>query len=140
MIPYFLANTPLHTAVFCGALMAATSLLGTAVLLMLTFALRAERHLYTLSLSLLLPGTGLSVLLPLLTYSAMTPFFQGILLLPLLLCPLSLPLRTLQRNWATTAQELGAHKMARIRFFWWPLLQKPTALTLSLSILFSIVQ
>ncbi|MFT8418721.1 MAG: spermidine/putrescine ABC transporter permease [Acetobacter sp.] len=108
--------------------------------MLLTFVFHAERHVYTLSLLFLLPSTGICVFLPLLLHSAITPFLQGFLLLPLLLFPLSIPIRTLQRSWVATARELGANKMATLRLFWWPLLQKPVALSLFLSIIISIVQ
>lgn len=140
MIPYFMLSTPLSMAIGYGILIAMTGLLVTALLVFLCLATHTQQHLYTLSLPLVLPCTALSVSFPYLAYSATTPFMQGFLLLPLLIFPLSLPIRTLQPSWTATAQELGAHRIARLRFFWWPLLQKPIALTLFLSIIFSIVQ
>ncbi|WP_338332709.1 spermidine/putrescine ABC transporter permease [Acetobacter sp. LMG 32666] len=140
MIPYYMAHASAHAALIHGFLIAATSLLTTALFLVLSVTCRAERYLYTLTLPLLLPCTGLSTALPLLWYSAMTPFLQGVLLLPLLLFPASLPVRTLQTGWAETAQELGAGRMSRLRLFWWPLLQKPACLSIFLSLVFSIVQ
>ena len=140
MIPYFILGASAHTALACGLLMAATGVLVTAALLFLVFTLHAERYLYAFTLALLLPTTGVCVALPLLTHSATTPFLQGFFLFPLLLFPLSLPIRTLQRNWVATAQELGANRQARLRFFWRPLLQKPLVFSLSFVTLFSIVQ
>lgn len=140
MIPYFMTNASLSTAILSGACMAGTSLLTTLLLLFLTFALHGEQRLFTLSLLLLLPCAGITIVLPLLSQSATAPFLQGFLLSPHLLFPLSIPLRTLQRSWVATAQELGAKKMATLRLFWWPLLQKPLFFSLSLSIIFSIVQ
>ena len=140
MIPYFMTGAPLPTTILSGVLMAGTGLLVTLLLLFLTFALHGEQRLFTLSLLLLLPCAGVAIVLPLLSHSATTPFLQGFLLSPLLLFPLSIPLRTLQRSWIATAQELGAGKMATLRLFWWPLLQKPLSLLLVLSIIFSIVQ
>ncbi len=140
MIPYFLLGTPAHTALVNGLLIASTSLLITAILLLLVFTLRAEQRLYTLTLALALPSAGLCIALPFLMHSASLPLLQGFLLPPLLLFPLSLPIRTLQHNWIATAQELGANRHARLRFFWWPLLQKSFVFSLSLATFFSIVQ
>ncbi|WP_212350370.1 spermidine/putrescine ABC transporter permease [Acetobacter okinawensis] len=140
MIPYLALGAPAHTAWVCGIVMLATSLLVTAAFVILVFALRAEQHLYTLTLALLLPCTGVCMALPAFVHAATTPILQGFLLSPLLLLPLSLPIKTLQRSWIATAQELGANKLARLYFFWWPLLKKPLVLTLSLATLFSIVQ
>lgn len=140
MIPYYMLNTSIQVVCVHGALIAVTSLLATGLFLCLGIACHAEQRLYALSLALLIPCTGLSVALPFLLHTAMTPLFQGILLLPLLLFPLSLPLRTLQRSWSATAQELGANRQARLRFFWWPLLQKSSGISFFLSLFFSIVQ
>lgn len=140
MIPYYMVHASAHIALVHGLFIATTSLLATALFLVLSVTLRAEQHLYTLTLPLLLPCTGLSAALPLLWTSAITPFLQGFLLLPLLLFPAALPVRTLQTGWSETAQELGANRLSRLRLFWWPLLQKPVALSIFLSLVFSIVQ
>lgn len=140
MIPFLVTNAPLHTTLVSGLIIALTSLLATAAVLLLTITLRAGQRLYVLSLLLLLPCTALSIALPLIHTSATLPFLQGFLFTPLLLLPVSLPIRTLQPSWSATAQELGADTVARFRFFWWPLLQNPLALTLFLSLLCSIVQ
>ena len=140
MIPYFILGTTAHTALTSGMIMASTSLLLSATLLLLVFALRAEQHLYALTLALLLPCTAICVALPFFMHSATSPFLQGFSLSPLLLFPLSLPIRTLQRSWISTAQELGANRQARLNLFWWPLLKKPFACSLFLLTFFSIVQ
>lgn len=140
MIPFFVTHVPFCTALISGLIMCMTSLVGAGAFLFLTITCRAERSLYTVALALLLPCTGLSIILPFLMSSGMTPFYQGLLLLPLLLVPLSLPIRTVQPSWSATAQEMGANTHARLRLFWWPLLQKPFFLTVLLSIFCSIVQ
>lgn len=140
MIPYLALGVSAQAALVCGVVMLVTSLLVTAASVLLVFALRAEQHLYTLALALLLPCTGACMALPVFVHAATTPILQGLLLSPLLLFPLSLPVRALQRSWIATAQELGANKLARLYFFWWPLLKKPLVLTLSLATLCSIVQ
>lgn len=140
MIPFLITGIPLQAALLSGLLIVIMGLLGTAVFLCLAIALRAEQYLYPLSLLLLLPCTGLSIVLPLILHSGFTPLLQGILLLPLLVFPLSLPIKTLQPSWFATAQELGANTQARLRFFWWPLLQKAVLISLFLSFTCSIVQ
>lgn len=140
MIPYYWGLADVHAACFHGVLIVITGLMVTALLLGLSIVLRIEQWLYATTLFLLLPCVGLSVMLPFLLSAQTTPFLQGICLLPLLLFPLSLPIRTLQRDWSATARELGADRQARLRLFWWPLLKNSACASLFLSIFFSIVQ
>ncbi|WP_086646388.1 hypothetical protein [Acetobacter sp. DsW_54] len=140
MIPYYWGLADAHTTCLHGLLILTTSLMATALLLGLSILLRVEQWLYAATLFLLLPCTVLSVALPLFFHAQTTPFLQGLFLLPLLLFPLSLPIRTLQQGWSATARELGAGRQARLRFFWLPLLKNAACQSLFLSLLFSIVQ
>lgn len=122
------------------ALLMGSGGLCTAALLAAMVQFRCAPILYVLSLLLTGPATLLALALPAFWWTGFTPIIQGLLLTPLLVLPLTLPLRALPANWTLTAQELGASFSGRLALLWWPLLKKPALTSLVVALVFGIVQ
>lgn len=116
------------------------ALAGTGLILAAMVRLRCAPTIYALSLLLTVPAALLALTLPAFWWTGMTAPAQGLLLVPLLVLPLTLPLRALPANWTATAQELGAPLSRRLTLLWWPLLKKPVLTSLVLAFVFGILQ
>ena len=140
MIAHF-SSLPVHTgSALSTLLLALTALAGTAAVLAAMINLRCAGIIYVLSLLLCIPATLFAYALPFLWWTGITAPLQGLLLVPLLVLPLTLPLRRLPANWTATAQELGAPLSRRLTLLWWPLLKKPVLTSLVLVFVFGILQ
>lgn len=136
-----LSSLPVHTgSTLSTLLLALTALAGTAAVLAAMINLRCAGIIYVLSLLLCIPATLFACALPFLWWTGITAPLQGLLLVPLLVLPLTLPLRRLPANWTATAQELGAPLSRRLTLLWWPLLKKPVLTSLVLIYVFGILQ
>ena len=120
-----------------------SSVLATLVLCLALLSKQGQR-LHVLLLLVVLPATTAAMLLPFAVGSHpynlwLISFLQGVLIGPLIsLAPL-IRLKNTPSTWATTAQELGANKAARLRLLWVPLLRTPLALGLLLALLCSLL-
>lgn len=136
-----LTGLPVHAGnALSTLLLALTALAGTGMVLTAMVRLRCAPTVYVLSLLLSIPATLLALMLPAVWWTNLTAPAQGLLLVPLLVLPLTLPLRTLPANWTATALELGASLPKRLTLLWWPLLKKPALTSLVLAFAFGILK
>lgn len=124
--------------------MAATGIVLAALVLSAALASRQGNKLHVLLLLVVLPATCAAVLLPFMLGRAahnlmLVSFIQGVFIGPIIcLAPLT-RLKNTPSTWASTAQELGAGKKARLRLLWFPLLSSALALAGFLALFWSLL-